>query len=115
QEVAERYGERLRDIVALPEVPAGLTSVWAAYTVRLPASCDRDAVAARLKVQGVPTALYYAKPLHRQTAYRDYPVAGNGLPVSERLSEEVLSLPMHPYLEKPGQDRIIAAISAILK
>jgi dTDP-4-amino-4,6-dideoxygalactose transaminase len=52
--------------------------------------------------------------LHRQTAYRDYPVAGNGLPVSERLSDEVLSLPMHPYLEKPVQDRIIAALIEVL-
>ena len=115
QEVAERYGERLRDIVALPEVPAGLTSVWAAYTVRLPTGCDRDAVAARLKAQGVPTAVYYAKPLHRQTAYRDYPVAGNGLPVSERLADRVLSLPMHPYLDGPTQDRIVTALAAALR
>ncbi len=62
----------------------------------------------------MPTAVYYVKPLHRQTAYRDYPVAGNGLPVSERLSDEVLSLPMHPYLEKPVQDRIIAALIEVL-
>ena len=50
----------------------------------------------------MPTAVYYAKPLHRQTAYRDYPVAGNGLPVSDRLADEVLSLPMHPYLDAGG-------------
>jgi len=91
-----------------------LTTVWAAYTVRLPAGVDRDAVAARLKTAGVPTAIYYAKPLHRQTAYRDYPVAGNGLPVSERLAGEVLSLPMHPYLTEAVQDRIVAAVEAAL-
>jgi dTDP-4-amino-4,6-dideoxygalactose transaminase len=114
QRVAARYGEMLRDRVRVPEVADDRTTVWAAYTVRLPAGVDRDAVAARLKAAGVPTAIYYAKPLHRQTAYRDYPVAGNGLPVSERLAGEVLSLPMHPYLEEAVQDRIVAAVEAAL-
>ena len=63
----------------------------------------------QLKAAGVPTAIYYAKPLHRQTAYRDYPAAGT-LPVSERLSGEVLSLPMHPYLEGATQEMIVKAI-----
>jgi dTDP-4-amino-4,6-dideoxygalactose transaminase len=108
--VAARYNALLGDVVAVPEVPAGLTSVWAQYTVRLPEGCDRDAVMARLKAAGVPTAVYYAKPLHRQTAYCDYPVAGNGLPVSERLAGEVLSLPMHPYLDPEMQDRIVVAV-----
>jgi len=114
QLVAARYGERLRHRVRVPDVQEGLSTVWAAYTVRLPEGVDRDAVAARLKEAGVPTAIYYAKPLHRQTAYRDYPVAGNGLPVSERLAGEVLSLPMHPYLEEAVQDRIVAALEAAL-
>jgi len=71
-------------------------------------------VAARLKACGVPTAVYYAKPLHRQTAYRDYPGAGNGLPISEHLAAEVLSLPMHPYLDDATQGRIAGALSAAL-
>jgi dTDP-4-amino-4,6-dideoxygalactose transaminase len=115
QLVAARYRALLRDLVRVPEVPDGLTSVWAAYTVRLPAGLDRDRVAARLKAAGVPTAQYYAKPLHRQTAYRDYPVAGNGLPVSERLAGEVLSLPMHPYLDAAVQDRIVDALRTALR
>jgi dTDP-4-amino-4,6-dideoxygalactose transaminase len=82
--------------------------------VRLPNSCDRDAVAARLKEAGVPTAVYYAKPLHQQTAYRHYPIAGNGLPVSEKLAAEVLSLPMHPYLAEPTQRRIADALRRAL-
>jgi dTDP-4-amino-4,6-dideoxygalactose transaminase len=105
-QVARRYGDSLGDIVQAPEIPEGLTSVWAQYTVHLPTNYNRDAVAARLKEAGVPTAVYYAKPLHQQTAYRHYPVAGNGLPVSERLAGEVLSLPMHPYLAEPVQRRI---------
>ena len=115
QKVADRYSAALRNLVQVPEIPDGLTSVWAQYTVRLPIGRDRDRVAAELKSLGVPTAVYYVKPLHRQTAYRDYPVAGNGLPVSERLSDEVLSLPMHPYLAEPVQDRIIATVKAVLQ
>ena len=56
-----------------------------------------------------------SKPLHQQTAYRDYPIAGNGLSVSEHLSEGVLSLPMHPYLDESVQDRIVSAIASILQ
>ena len=113
--IAARYGDLLHDVVRIPEVPQGLTSVWAQYTVRLPEGADREMVATRLKAAGVPTAVYYAKPLHRQTAYRDYPIAGNGLPVSERLAGEVLSLPMHPYLDEAVQDRIVAATRAALR
>jgi len=112
--IAARYSAMLGDLVTVPEVPTGLTSVWAQYTIRLPAGCDRDALAARLKSAGIPTAVYYPKPLHTQTAYRDYPIAGNGLPVSERLAGEVLSLPMHPYLHEPMQDRIVTALRLAL-
>src|SRR5919199_417186 len=106
--IAARYNELLRDVVTVPDVPEGLVSVWAQYTVRL-GNRDRDAVAARLRAAGIPTAIYYPKPLHRQTAYRDFPVAGNGLPVSERLAEDVISLPMHAYLDEALQDRVIEA------
>jgi dTDP-4-amino-4,6-dideoxygalactose transaminase len=105
----------LEDLVTTPSVHEGLTSVWAQYTVRLPGGCDRDAVAAELKTAGVPTAVYYAKPLHRQSAYHEYPAAGNGLPVSDRLAGEVLSLPMHPYLDEPTQDRIATALRSALQ
>ena len=107
--VARRYGALLGDVATVPEVGAGSTSVWAQYTLRVPA-IRRDAVAAALKAQGVPTAIYYPRPLHRQTAYCGFPVAGNGLPVAERLAGEVISLPMHPYLTEAVQDRIVGAV-----
>ncbi len=113
-QVAARYESALEEVVTVPTIPAGITSVWAQYTVRLPDGRDRDAVAASLKASGVPTAVYYAKPLHRQSAYRHYPTAGNGLPVSDRLASEVLSLPMHPYLDEGTQNHIIAALRASL-
>ncbi|MGB7102500.1 MAG: DegT/DnrJ/EryC1/StrS family aminotransferase [Xanthobacteraceae bacterium] len=111
--VAQRYTDGLASLATVPHVGNESTSVWAQYTIRL-APGRRDALAAALKAQGIPTAIYYAKPLHRQAAYRDYPVADDGVPVSERLADEVISLPMHAYLEAPVQDRIIAAIRRTL-
>ncbi len=114
QLVAARYAEMLRDVVAVPDVPADMTTVWAAYTVKLPHGVDRDAVAAKLKAAGVPTAIYYARPCTGRPRTSEFPVAGNGLPVSERLADQVLSLPMHPYLDAAVQDRIVAALKAAL-
>jgi dTDP-4-amino-4,6-dideoxygalactose transaminase len=107
--VADRYFDALHNIVTVPRVADGNVSVWAQYTIRLPRG-DRDAFAAALKAQGIPTAIYYPKPMHQQTAYRHYPVAEGGLPVSERLSQDVISLPMHAYLEPAAQDRVIQAV-----
>jgi dTDP-4-amino-4,6-dideoxygalactose transaminase len=108
--VAERYAQGLGNVVGIPRLAGGCTSVWAQYTIRLPKGCDRDAFAATLKAQGVPAAIYYSKSMHQQTAYRDFPVADGGLPVSEKLSADVISLPMHAYLEEPTQERIIKAV-----
>jgi dTDP-4-amino-4,6-dideoxygalactose transaminase len=111
--VAERYNRLLSDIAIVPTMLEGATSVWAQYTLRLP-GFDRSAFQASLKAAGVPTAVYYARPLHQQTAYKEFPIAGNGLPISERLAAEVVSLPMHPYLDEATQDRIIDAVKAAL-
>jgi dTDP-4-amino-4,6-dideoxygalactose transaminase len=108
--VAERYTRGLGNVVTVPRLAKGCTSVWAQYTIRLPRGTDRDGFAAALKAQGIPTAIYYPKSIHQQTAYRGFPVAEGGLPVSERLSSDVISLPMHAYLDEPTQDRIIAAV-----
>jgi dTDP-4-amino-4,6-dideoxygalactose transaminase len=106
---ARRYHDGLGDVAVVPRIADGLSSVWAQYTIRLPAG-RRAEVAARLHTDGVPTAIYYPKPLHRQEAFRQCLVAGNGLPVTDRLAAEVLSLPMHAYLDEPTQDRIIDAV-----
>jgi dTDP-4-amino-4,6-dideoxygalactose transaminase len=109
-EVAERYARGLGNVVTVPHLAAGCTSVWAQYTIRLPGGTHRDGFAAALKAQGIPTAIYYPRSMHQQTAYRDFPVADGGLPVSERLSADVISLPMHAYLAEATQDRIIGAV-----
>jgi len=112
--IAERYAQGLRDVVAVPQVVAGCTSVWAQYTIRLPKGVDRDGFAAALKAQGVPTAVYYPKSMHQQTAYRDFPVADGGVPVCERLSVDVISLPMHAYIDEPTQARVIEVVRGAL-
>jgi dTDP-4-amino-4,6-dideoxygalactose transaminase len=111
--IARRYSVHLADAVQVPALSDGMTSVWAQYTIRLPAS-RRDAFAAALKAQGIPTAIYYPIPLNRQEAYRHFPVVEGGVPVSERLAQDVISLPMHAYLDEPAQDRIIAAVRQAL-
>jgi dTDP-4-amino-4,6-dideoxygalactose transaminase len=112
--VADRYARGLGNVVTVPHLAAGCTSVWAQYTIRLPEGTDRDGFAADLKAQGIPTAIYYTKSMHQQTAYRDFPVADGGLPASEKLSDDVISLPMHAYLDEPTQERIIKAVRGAL-
>ena len=111
--VAERYTRGLGNIVTVPRLAPDCTSVWAQYTIRLP-NGDRDGFASALKAKGVPTMVYYPKPMHQQTAYQRYPVADGGLPVSEALSGDVISLPMHAYLNEADQDRVIAAVHEAL-
>jgi dTDP-4-amino-4,6-dideoxygalactose transaminase len=111
--VAKRYSEALADFAITPAAPAGSSSVWAQYTIRVSGS-RRDAFAAALKADGIPTAIYYPIPLHRQQAYKHYPVGDGGVAVSDRLAAEVISLPMHAYLDEPTQDRIIAAVCRAL-
>jgi dTDP-4-amino-4,6-dideoxygalactose transaminase len=111
--IAQRYSDGLAGVTMVPQVAADATSVWAQYTIRL-APGRRAAFAAELTAQGIPTAVHYPVPVHRQEAYRRFPVAEGGLPVSERLAGEVISLPMHAYLDAPVQDRIIDAVRRAL-
>lgn len=109
QLVADRYTAGLSDVALTPKAPATSRSVWAQYTLRIPGG-KRDAVAAQLKACGVPTAIYYPRPLHHQQAYAHFPKAFADRPVSERLCTEVLSLPIHPYLLPVQQDYIIECV-----
>lgn len=113
QRIAERYNAALADVCTVPAVDPRASSVWAQYTIRLPQGV-RDGLAAALQKEGVPTAVYYRIPMHRQPAYAHYPAAGNGLPVCEKLAGEVISLPMHPYLDEAAQERVIAAVRRAL-
>ena len=106
---AGRYAEGLRGAVKTPGVIAGGVSTWAQYTVEAE---RRDATTAALKARGVPTAVYYPVPLHRQVAYGDCPSPG-GLPVTEAKSERVFSLPISADLDPAAQDYVIEAVREV--
>ena len=107
--LARRYNDAFAasNHIVAPRVIDGATSTWAQYTLQV---TDRATFQADLKAAGVPTAVYYPIPLSKQKAYAHYPSAPT--PVSEALSARVVSLPMHPYLDVPTQDRVIAAVLA---
>ena len=108
--VSRHYDQRLANVVKTPTRYQGRSSAWAQYTIKVPAG-KRDAIAGTLKDIGIPTAVYYPLPMHLQTAYRTFGEGEGSLPVSETLSGEVLSLPMHPFLEEPVVARIADAVA----
>ena len=108
--IGARYSELLRDVCVVPEVIPGNTHVYAQYTIRVK---DREALGAKLKEAGVPTAVYYPKCLHEQPVFAGTSAWGD-LPESEKASREVISLPMHPYLSEADQDKVVAAVKAAL-
>ena len=107
QAVANRYSENLKDVVKTPYVKDHNISAWAQYSILHP---DREKVMNGLKEEGIPTAVYYPKPLHLQEAFAELGHKKWDFPVSDKISEEVFSLPMHPYLSNEDQDKIIEAI-----
>lgn len=108
--IAARYNDQLAPhVAAVPHVIEGGVSVWAQYTIE---HDDREGLIAHLKGEGVPTAVYYPVPMHMQPAYARFPQGAGGLPVTERLKDRVLSLPMHSDLDEATQDRIIAAVAS---
>ena len=111
-EIADRYAHMLEGVVATPRVIDGGVSTWAQYVIE---ADDRDGLAAHLRANEIPTAQYYPKPLHKQTAYERFPVGAGGLAVSEAIAHRVLALPMHPYLDGQTQTKIANAIREFVK
>ncbi|MBP5535853.1 MAG: DegT/DnrJ/EryC1/StrS family aminotransferase [Bacteroidales bacterium] len=105
--VARLYGERLTDAIGKPSIPEGFGSSWAQYTLVLESAEQRAMLQQRLKEEGIPSAVYYPKPMHRQSAFAV--VAAWECPVAERLSSTVLSLPIHPYME-PAEVQTVADV-----
>ncbi|MBO6633391.1 MAG: DegT/DnrJ/EryC1/StrS aminotransferase family protein [Rhizobiaceae bacterium] len=111
QNVAARYAKDLNGRYETPVVPEGLKSTWAQYTIKTKSEAERNEVLQKAKQAGIPTAIYYPIPLHAQTAFRDFPRDPAGLPVSDDIARRVISLPMHPYLGAPVQDKIVEVIA----
>ena len=113
QTVADRYHQLLSGIeaIVLPEVPAGVKSVWAQYSILAKDEAHRSQLQAELKKADVPTAVYYPKPLHLQTAYAFLEYKEGGFSISEECSRRIFSLPMHPYLAEKDQIKIAEVIA----
>ena len=106
-QIAQRYSAALDKYVVVPTVAEAATSVWSQYTI---CTSARDQVCQALTAAGIPSAIYYPRTLAQQPAYAGFPVAPGGVHLAEAATREVLSLPMHPYLDPNTQDRIIAAV-----
>jgi UDP-2-acetamido-2-deoxy-ribo-hexuluronate aminotransferase len=112
ERIGARYSDLLRGTCVVPEVAPGNTHVYAQYTIRV---ANRDSLGAALKETGIPTAVYYPKCLHEQPVFAPLGYRWGDFPVSERVSREVLSLPMHPYLTDAEQDRVVDAVKTHAK
>lgn len=110
QKVAERYTSVLHNKFVTPHVPEGYHSIWAQYTLRAKDCRERTSIMAKLKDKGIPSFIYYPKPLHTQNAYSNFPCDPGGLDTSEIAAETVFSIPMHPYLTEEAQQVICEAL-----
>jgi dTDP-4-amino-4,6-dideoxygalactose transaminase len=115
-EAARHYTDRLKDYVKTPVIPDGFGSSWAQYTIQLHDEQQRNRVQQTLKEAGIPTMVYYPKPMHQQTAFASIQPSMTGIqcPTASRLCSTVLSLPMHPYLESSTIEQISTALIASL-
>ena len=114
-QVAARYTKALKRTIQTPTVPVGYQSIWAQYTVRANNFRHRADCMAALKADSIPSMIYYPTPLHMQSAYKDFPQDPNGLPNSERIADQVFSLPMHPYLAVEEQQKVINSLQKFCK
>lgn len=108
------YNERLKGIVEVPLVPEGFYSSFAQYTIKLKDKEQRDGLQAYLKEKGIPSAVYYLKPMHRQDAFSHLQFDEQEFAVTNELCDIVLSLPMHPYLKEADLDLVSDAIKAYI-
>jgi len=108
QTVADRYRKLLMSLetITLPQVPVGVKSVWAQYSILARDENHRSQLQAKLKAADIPTAVYYPKPLHLQTAYASLDYKEGEFAISEDCSRRIFSLPMHPYLKEKDQTKI---------
>ena len=108
--VASRYTEKLKGVVKTPVIPEGYYSSWAQYTLQVENKEVRLGLQNALKALDIPTAIYYPIPMHKQTAFNYLNPDDNRCPISEKLADTVISLPIHPYLSEADQDVICKAV-----
>jgi dTDP-4-amino-4,6-dideoxygalactose transaminase len=109
------YNERLQGHVIVPSIPEGHTSSFAQYTIQLPSEEIRDGLRQYLSSMDIPSMIYYVKGMHAQTAFVDLGYKDEDFPVTSKLCETVLSLPMHPYLSEEDINLVSSSIIEYLK
>jgi len=110
ERIAGIYDETLKGVVAVPKRIDGLRSAWAQYTIK---TDKRATLQKALAEAGIPTMIYYPKPMHLQAPYAPYGGGEGSLPVSETICEEVMSLPMHPYLSDEDASRVAELVKQV--
>ena len=113
--VADKYTDRLKDVVKVPEIPEGYYSSWAQYTIQFKDEVQRNGLQAYLKEKNIPSMIYYPKAMHRQEAFAGLDTQKTGLETTEALCKTVLSLPLHPYMEDAEIDEACGAVIAYVK
>ena len=108
--VAQKYTEQLKDLVVTPCYESKYTSSWAQYTIQLRSEEERDLLQKAMKEQGIPTMIYYPKPMHKQQAFAGLPFEDHEFAVTEKLCKTVLALPIHPYLENSELMQVTEAV-----
>ena len=114
-EAAERYTRELRDYVKTPFICQGYYSSWAQYSILVKDEEYRNRLQIYLREKGIPSMIYYPKPMSRQTAFEGIGCKKIELPIAEKLCQSVLSLPLHPYMEKYEQNIVINEIQKFCK
>lgn len=112
-EVAAMYDAKLKGKVITPKIPSQYYSSWAQYTIRLKNKIQRDNLQKKLKENGIPSMIYYIKPMHAQKAFKKLAYYDEDYPETIKLCDTVLSLPMHPYLDEKTVDVICSLIEII--
>lgn len=111
QKVSKKYSEELKDVCKIPCINNNNVSSWAQYSI---IHTEREKIINYLKQNGVPTAIYYPKPLHLQKTFSQLGYSKGDFLVSEEVSSKIFSIPMHPYLTISDQNKIISAIRAAI-
>jgi dTDP-4-amino-4,6-dideoxygalactose transaminase len=108
------YTEKLKDVVSTPVIPEGYVSSFAQYTIKLNNRNQRDELQSKLKQEGIPSMIYYTKPMHKQGAFSQYNYNENDFSTTNELCDTVLSLPMHPYLTENDVEKVVESVKNII-
>ena len=110
---ASYYNNNISSKVGRPIIPEGYSSSWAQYSIVLNTELERNSLITKMKDNGIPSMVYYRIPLHLQIVYKDLGYINGDFPISEKTANKILSLPMHPYLDKEKQDKILEELMKI--